>query len=125
MAIIGLWGSINMWTLKVGSGSLQMVGLTSVNGWRFSSQKEANFYLQLTGKMSTCSGADNFGVFVRGSYQALANKGYLYGISCDGKFALRKWNIDTMTVLENWKVKRCHSERIQPGQSVGYYGQGE
>ena len=35
---------------------------------------------------------------------SLADRGYLFGISCDGKFALRKWSIDTMTVLENWKT---------------------
>jgi hypothetical protein len=90
--------------LKVGSGSLQMVGLTSKNGWRLSRQKATNFYLQLTGKMSTCSGADQFGLFFRVPNLSLADRGYLFGISCDGKFALRKWNIDVMTVLENWKT---------------------
>jgi len=89
--------------LKVGNGSLQMTGLTTKNGWRLSNQKAVNFYLQLTGKMSVCSGVDHFGLFFRVPNLSLADRGYLFGISCDGKFALRKWSIDTMTVLENWK----------------------
>jgi hypothetical protein len=93
--------------LKVSSGSLQMVGLTSKNGWRLSRQKATNFYLQLTGKMSTCSGEDQFGLFFRVPNLSLADRGYLFGISCDGKFALRKWNIDVMTVLDNWKTSNA------------------
>ncbi len=89
--------------LKAGNGTLQMTGLTSKNGWRLSGQKAANFYLELTGKMSTCSGADQFGIIFRVPNLSLADRGYLYGISCDGKYALRKWNIDTMTVLANWQ----------------------
>lgn len=90
--------------LKAGGGSLQMTGLTTKNGWRLSGQKTSNFYLELTGKMPVCSGADQFGLFFRSPNLALANRGYLYGISCEGKFALRKWDTDTMTVLENWKT---------------------
>lgn len=89
--------------LKSGGGTLQMVGLTNKNGWRLSNQKAVNFYLQLTGKMSVCSGVDHYGLFFRVPNLTLADRGYLFGISCDGKFALRKWSIDTMTVLENWK----------------------
>jgi hypothetical protein len=89
--------------LKSSGGTLQMVGLTNKNGWRLSNQKAVNFYLQLTGKMSVCSGADHYGLFFRVPNLSLADRGYLFGISCDGKFALRKWSIDTMTVLENWK----------------------
>ncbi len=89
--------------LKAGNGTLQMTGLTSKNGWRLSGQKAANFYLELTGKMSACSGADQFGLFFRVPNLSLADRGYLYGITCDGKYALRKWNIDTMTVLANWQ----------------------
>jgi hypothetical protein len=89
--------------LKSSGGTLQMIGFTNKNGWRLSNQKAVNFYLQLTGKMSVCSGADHYGLFFRVPNLSLADRGYLFGISCDGKFALRKWSIDTMTVLENWK----------------------
>jgi hypothetical protein len=89
--------------LKSSGGSLQMIGLTNKNGWRLSNQKAVNFYLQLTGKMAVCSGADHYGLFFRVPNLSLADRGYLFGISCDGKYALRKWSIDTMTVLKNWK----------------------
>lgn len=89
--------------LKVGGGSLQMMGLTMKNGWRVSRQHGTNFYLQLAGKMASCSGADNYGLFFRVPNLSLADRGYLFGVSCDGKFALRKWGDDKMTVLINWK----------------------
>jgi len=31
-----------------------------------------------------------------------ADKGYLFGISCEGKFVLWKWDGKSMTVLEKW-----------------------
>lgn len=86
---------------NVDSGSLQMLALTTKNGWILSNQKVANFYVQLTGKMSTCTGTDNYGLFLR-SPSISAKSGYLFGISCDGKYAFREWNLDTMTVLRNW-----------------------
>ena len=93
---------------KVDGGSLQMLALTTKNGWILSNQKGANFYVQLTGKMATCAGADNYGLFLR-SPSISAKSGYLYGISCDGKYAFRKWNLDTMTVLRDWKLNDANS----------------
>ena len=110
--------------LKAGGGSLQMTGLTTKNGWRLSGQKTANFYLELTGKMPVCSGADQFGLFFRSPNLALANRGYLYGISCDGKFALRKWDTDTMTVLQNWMTSDAILRGADQTNRIGVMAKG-
>ena len=90
--------------LKTSSGSLMMTGRLMKNGWRLSNQQAVNFYLELTGKMAACKGSDNFGLIFRVPNATMADRGYLFGISCDGKYALRKWDIDKMSNIINWTV---------------------
>lgn len=110
--------------LKASGGTLQMTGLTTKNGWRLSGQKAANSYIELTGKMPVCSGADQFGLFFRSPNLALANRGYLFGISCDGKYALRKWDTDTMTVLANWKPNDAILKGADQTNRIGVMAKG-
>lgn len=117
-------GTNEFMTSKVVDGTLQMVGLKTKNGWILSRQKAANFYLQLTGKMSTCSGADNYGLFFRAPSLTYANRGYLYGISCDGKFALREWNVDKMAVLQDWKTSNSILKGSNQVNRLGIMAQG-
>jgi hypothetical protein len=89
--------------LRASNGNLIMRGLSTTSGWRITRSSLANGYIQLSGEMSDCSGADNFGLYFRVPNATTASSGYLFGISCDGKFALRKWNGETMTSLIYWK----------------------
>lgn len=88
--------------LRTSGGSLLMTGRLMKNGWRLSNQQAVNFYLELTGKMAACTGTDNFGMIFRVPNATMADRGYLFGISCEGKYALRKWDIDKMTNIINW-----------------------
>jgi hypothetical protein len=97
--------------LRTSNGQLVMRGLSTTSGWRITRASLANGYIQLTGEFDDCSGADNYGLYFRVPNASTASSGYLYGISCDGKFALRKWNGETMSSLIYWKT----SDAIKKG----------
>jgi hypothetical protein len=72
------------------------------NGWALAPQLVSNkFYVEMTATFGdTCKGADHFGLML--SPVSSADKGYLFGISCDGKYVLWKWDGTRMTTLVKW-----------------------
>jgi hypothetical protein len=108
--------------LKVSNGNLVMIGQTTTTGWRLTKPIIKDGYIQLIGKMIECSGADGFGLIVRVPNVTAANMGYLYGITCDGKFSFRKWDGEKMYTLINWKandaIKKGSNQTNRLGISV-------
>jgi hypothetical protein len=75
------------------NGAMHFKALTDTDGWRLMTyQPVTNFYIEVTGALSTCSGTDHFGLVLRFPEKAPANRGYLYSISCDGKFTFNEWD---------------------------------
>ena len=72
------------------------------NGWALAPQLVSNkFYVEMTATFGdTCKGADHFGLML--SPVSSADKGYLFGISCEGKYVLWKWDGTRMTALVKW-----------------------
>lgn len=100
-------------------GQLRLTGLTTTDGWRLAATEQlANFYLEATISTGTCAGTDRYGLMYRVPVAREANKGYLLGVSCDGKYSLREWDATlgskgTMTTHINWTA----SEAIQAGSN--------
>lgn len=88
---------------KVTGGKMVVTGLTTKDGWRVSNVQGINYYVQLTGKMLTCSGTDHFGIIFRVPTAVRADQGYIFTVTCDGRYSLRKWNVDKMTSLIDYK----------------------
>ncbi|MCK5428092.1 MAG: hypothetical protein KAI94_01400 [Anaerolineales bacterium] len=81
----------------------------SFDVWSMSYPVLEDFYLEITGTSGdVCSGKDRYGPIVRAPDN---NQGYLYQISCDGMFTLRKWDGVEYTDLISWTP----SEHIVPG----------
>lgn len=95
-------GSDEFLNLEAYNGTLKMTGLVMQNGWRLASQKAVNFYLETKAAMPACNGTDHYGLIFRVPSLTEADQGYLFGISCEGKYALRKWDGEKMSVLKNW-----------------------
>ena len=49
-----------------------------------------------------CAGSDHYGLMFRVPANANANKGYLFGLTCDGRYNLRRWDGQTMYFPINW-----------------------
>jgi len=101
------------------NGQLRLTGLTTTDGWRLAATEQlANFYLEATISTGTCAGTDRYGLMYRVPVAREANKGYLLGVSCDGKYSLREWDATlgskgTMTTHINWTA----SDAIQAGSN--------
>jgi len=92
------------------NGSMSLTGLKTMLGWRLANPLGVDFgdlYLEMTVRTTTCKGADQYGMIVRVPVLKDADQGYVFGVTCDGKYAFRKWDgtsgtKGTMTWLKNW-----------------------
>jgi hypothetical protein len=91
-------------------GSMSLTGLKNMLGWRLANPTGTEFgdlYLEMTVRTTTCKGGDQYGMIVRVPVLKDADQGYIFGVTCDGKYAFRKWDgttgtKGTMTWLKNW-----------------------
>ncbi len=67
--------------------------------WMLSWPFLTDFYLEVTATLGECSGADRYGLLARASDPMHA---YLFGFTCDGKYALRYWNGNSFRALIGW-----------------------
>lgn len=106
-------------SIDFSGGKLKLTGLTTTDGWRLAAtEKLANFYLEMTVSTGNCSGTDRYGFIFRVPNAREANRGYLFGVSCDGSYSLREWDATIgskgqMTTHINW----TNSPAIQAGSN--------
>jgi len=75
------------------NGTLKIVALSETNGWRIASTdalKDA--YIEATFKVMECSQTDGYGIILRVPEKANPNRGYLFGVTCDGRYGLRTFD---------------------------------
>ena len=94
----------------------------SFDTWSLSYPTLSDFYLEIIGASSpACAGKDRYGPIVRAPEN---NMGYLYQISCDGMFQVRKWDGEQFTDTIKWTP----SQYIVPGPNqthrLGYMAEG-
>ncbi len=79
--------------LTFANGEMVLTGLTTKFAWRLASYGSLkNFYIELTGKFDTCAGLDSMGIMFRVPVLEDADRGYLFGITCDGQYFLYLWD---------------------------------
>jgi hypothetical protein len=100
-------------SITVGGNKLQITGLTAIDGWRLTAPTITDFYLEATFQTGTCAGSDRYGLITRIPDLATANSGYLVGLTCDGKYSLRKWDGTNMRDLIAWTT----SDTIKSGSN--------
>jgi hypothetical protein len=73
------------------------------NGWALAPHLlSSKFYVEMTATFgNACKGMDHFGLML--SPASSADRGYLFGISCEGKYVLWKWDGSSMATLAKWK----------------------
>ena len=94
-------------------GQLQLTAL-GLLGWRLAHPTLGDFYLEYTIQSPNCTGSDNFGMVFRSPVSAEAEQVYLYGITCDGHYSLRRWDEDEMNII----IPLTASDAIEPGAST-------
>jgi len=84
---------------KVEDGELLFTGLTSMDGWRLTWPEIEDFYLEAEMNSGDCEGNDHYGLIFRVPDRHAADEGYLFGLTCDGRYWLRLWDGESMTSL--------------------------
>lgn len=86
-------GADEFTSLSVAGGEMTFTALSTTNGWRLASTPSlTNFYLEFSGRMTNCKGMDSMGLIFRVPNLKEANRGYLFGITCDGTYYLKAWD---------------------------------
>ncbi len=89
--------------INVSDGSLTMTSVSALGwrGWRLTSQKPENYFLQAVFQTNDCSGSDQYGLVVQ-SPDFESGFGYYFGLTCDGRYAFQKWEENGLANLQGW-----------------------
>lgn len=109
---------------EVSDGVLKFTALTSIDGWRISWPDIQDFYMEMTAKNGDCKASEHYGLMIRVPDKKEANAGYMVGISCDGKFSLRKWDGEKMTSLIAWKTDTSIASGANQTNRLGIWAKG-
>lgn len=100
--------------IYVESGSLILDSINGIGwrGWRLTNQKPVNYYLKAVFTTGECSGSDQYGLLVQ-SPDYDSGFGLYFGLTCDGRFSIQKWDDSGLTNLDGWNT----SSSIQSGSN--------
>ncbi len=81
--------------------NLVSINVNSWRGWRLASHKPQNYYLQAEFEVENCAGSDQYGLITQApDYDS--GYGYYFGLTCDGRYSIQKWNENGLANLEGW-----------------------
>lgn len=86
--------------MQAKDGKLEMTAFKADHtiGWALTPQDTAaKFYIEVTGTFGSCAGEDRWGIMIAPS--TAATRGYLFEITCEGKYSLWKWDSEKATNL--------------------------
>lgn len=83
--------------------TLISINSTGWRGWRLASQKPVNYFLKADFKIETCSGSDQYGIITQ-SPDYENGYGYYFGLTCDGRYSIQKWNENGLSNLDGWST---------------------
>jgi len=109
-------GSSDFSEIDFSGGSMLYTPLKTTAGWRLTWPKIADTYIEMSVRSGNCANNDYYGIIFRVPDLNDADQGYLFGVSCEGKYSLRLWNgregtNGKMTTLIPWTA----SDKIVAG----------
>ena len=89
---------------EIRDGYMVMRSEGTSSGWRLPAvQGGSDLYIEGTFRTDTCSGKDTYGIMFRVPIRSEADRGYFFGVSCDGQYKVM-WDgkVSKATVLIAW-----------------------
>ena len=110
---------------RIEDGKLILTGFSTADGWRLTGPEVEDIYLEATTRTQTCQGSDEYGLMFRAPDFHEADRGYLFGFTCDGRYFLRTWDGEDMVTL----IASTASAAIQAGSDktnrIGVWSEGD
>jgi len=95
---------------------MKLVAQTEEPGWRIASTKTLKAaYIEAEFEVGKCSSTDRFGIIFRVPEKVDYNQGYIFSITCDGRYSLRLW--DGIAKKSIWMIPHTSSDVINKGAS--------
>ena len=109
------------------NGELVMTAFNpdSWDGWMLSWPVLSDFYLEMTATSGDCSGLDRYGLVFRSVKSDTDYVGYLFGITCDGRYSLRRWNGEKFIPIIDWTADEHIRSGLNQTNRIGVYAQGD
>jgi len=111
---------------EIEDGLLRMTAFNpdSWDGWMLTWVNAGDVYLEMSATTGDCGGLDRYGLMLRSSSTDKGFVGYLFGLSCNGRYSLRIWNGEAYRTLVGW----TQSDRIIQGaratNRIGIWAEG-
>jgi hypothetical protein len=108
-------GTDDTYSFEVKDSHLVMTAVNPdrTSWWMLTWPVISDFYLEKTAETTECSGLDQYGLMFRATKTNKGFIGYLFGISCDGKYSLRRWDGEKFIRLVDW----TSNEHINAGSN--------
>lgn len=76
------------------NGQMVLTGLKTTSGWRLSTYGAnlQDFYIEMRVRARECTKDDRYGIYFRVPEKSRPEQGYWFGLTCDGRYALQKWD---------------------------------
>jgi hypothetical protein len=96
-ALAWVWptGSDKFTMVDFSNGSMWLTAIDELDGWRLANPRGVEFgnlYLEASFRTETCAKSDHYGLIMRVPVIKEADQGYLFGVTCDGLYSLRRWD---------------------------------
>lgn len=125
-------GSDDFTSATFTGGAQVITALNEKDGWRLANpagRDFSNIYLEGTFHTNTCAGSDHYGLMVRVPILKEPEQGYLFGITCDGRYSLRRWNglvgeKGEMKWLVNWTASSAIAKGSNQTNRLGMFAVG-
>ena len=98
------------------NGYYRMTSLADEDGWRLASTEViTDGYIQIAFTTETCSADDHYGIMFHVPVLPQANPGYLFAVTCDGRYSLRLWDEATGSMI--YLIRWTESGTISAGSN--------
>jgi hypothetical protein len=110
--------------VKEGEAVLTAFNPDFYEGWMLSWPGLSDFYLEGTFDSGNCSGRDRYGLVARSSAPADAYVGYLFGVTCNGRYSLRTWDGEEFDDVIPWTSSGLLQSGSGKTQRLGLWAKG-
>jgi hypothetical protein len=104
-------------SFEVDDGQLVMTAFNPDfwEGWMLSWPVISDFYLEMIATPQKCAGSDRYGMMARAQKDDGEYLGYFFGLTCDGRYSLRRWAGSSFVTMVDW----TESDYIRQGSNQG------